>query len=469
MIGQTIGKYRVVSRLGRGGMGTVYKAVDETLGREVAIKSLHPDLADSEVLKRFRAEAVTLARLNHPNIATLYDLTEHEGELLMVMEFVNGETFDTRSERAGPMPIPRASELCLQVLDALAHAHRAGIVHRDLKPANLMLSQSGLVKVMDFGIARMAGTEHLTSDGRMMGTPAYMAPEQVLGQEVDGRADLYAIGVVFYRLLTGALPFTAETDVAMAQKQISGAPTPVRRLRPDIQPECEEILAKALAKSPGDRYQTADEFKSALAPLTAGSVQVAATPRASKRTPVAAIAAAVLLAAVALPSVWLWKKPPAVVARVDPAAVAVVGSATVGPGAPVPAKNAIAPRTFRDVKLLVIDANRKTREQDATLRLGPDALQVLDGTRALASVPYTGIVAVFHSHSKEPRWAAPDGTPVPVAKVGGKFSFLKGDADWITVRTKARFIPIRAKEGAVARMIADIEDRTGVRVTSVAR
>ena len=178
MIGETIGKYRIVARLGRGGMGTVYKAVDQTLEREVAIKVLNPGLAQSDVLKRFRAEAVTLAKLNHPNIATLYELGQHGDELLMVMEFVRGETFDKLSERVGPMPFERAAYLTAQVLDALAHAHRAGVVHRDLKPANLMLSESGVVKVMDFGIARMVGTEHLTSDGLMMGTRPTWRPSR---------------------------------------------------------------------------------------------------------------------------------------------------------------------------------------------------------------------------------------------------------------------------------------------------
>src|SRR5688572_18573515 len=182
MIGETIGKYRIVARLGRGGMGTVYRAVDETLDRDVAIKVLNPGLTETDLLKRFRAEAITLARLNHPNIATIYELGQHGDELLMVMEFVRGETFDKLSERTGPMPFERAAYLCAQVLDALGHAHRSGVVHRDMKPANLMLAESGVVKVMDFGIARIMGTEHLTNDGYMMGTPAYMAPEQVMGE-----------------------------------------------------------------------------------------------------------------------------------------------------------------------------------------------------------------------------------------------------------------------------------------------
>jgi serine/threonine-protein kinase len=269
MLGQTIGKYRIVQRLGRGGMGTVYKAIDETLERDVAIKVLNPGLGDSELLKRFRAEALTLARLNHPNIATLYELTRHDDELLMVMEFVRGEALDKLSERTGPMPFERAAYLCSQVLNALGHAHTAGVVHRDLKPANVMLTDSGIVKVMDFGIARMIGTEHLTNDGFMMGTPAYMAPEQVMGQDVDGRADLYAVGVVLYRLLTGNLPFKADTAIAMVQKQIKDQPTPLRQFRAELPAWCEQILDRALAKAPGERFQTAEEFRAALTRSTA--------------------------------------------------------------------------------------------------------------------------------------------------------------------------------------------------------
>ena len=195
MVGQTVGKYRIVSRLGRGGMGTVYKAVDETLDREVAIKVPQRRIsATPSSCKRFRAEAITLARLNHPNIATLYELAQHDDDLLMVMEFVRGETFDRVSERFGPLPFDRAAHAVLAGARRAGARARAGVVHRDLKPANLMVTDSGLVKVMDFGIARVAGTEHLTSDGYMMGTPAYMAPEQVMGDEIDGRADLYADG-----------------------------------------------------------------------------------------------------------------------------------------------------------------------------------------------------------------------------------------------------------------------------------
>jgi serine/threonine protein kinase len=276
MLGKTIGKYRVVERIGRGGMGTVYKAIDETLNREVAVKVLNPDLGESAVVRRFRAEAMTLARLNHPGIATIYELFRTDDDLLMVMEFVRGETFDRMVERLGPLPPARAGSLGAQVLDALGHAHRVGIVHRDLKPANLMLSEYGAVKIMDFGIARVVGTEHLTSDGLMMGTPAYMAPEQVLATDVDARADLYSVGVVIYRLLSGNLPFKADTAIAMAHKQLKDPPTPLRQFRAELPPWCEDVLWRALAKSPADRFQTADEFRDALIDHGASLVPVTA-------------------------------------------------------------------------------------------------------------------------------------------------------------------------------------------------
>jgi predicted Ser/Thr protein kinase len=264
MVGKTVGKYRFVETLGRGGMGVVYKAIDETLDREVAIKVFSAELDEHHVVKRFRTEATTLARLNHPEIATIYELYRSESDLLMVMEYVSGETLERLSQRSGPLPAERAAYLVAQVLGALDYAHRSGIVHRDLKPANVMVSDEGHVKVMDFGIARVLGATHTTVDGYMMGTPAYMAPEQVLGQEVDPRADLYSVGVVFYRLLTGTLPFRSDTVIGMVQKHVSDAPTPARVHRADIPEWCEVILARALAKQPAERFQTAEQFRQAL-------------------------------------------------------------------------------------------------------------------------------------------------------------------------------------------------------------
>jgi eukaryotic-like serine/threonine-protein kinase len=264
MIGKTVGKYRIVEKIGRGGMGIVYCGVDETLDRRVAIKVINPELVEDEHVRRFRAEAQTLARVNHANIATVYELFRDDDQLLMVMELVRGQSFEQLLERSGALPPERAGMLIAQVLDALTHAHGAGVIHRDLKPANLMLTDSGIVKVMDFGIARVAGTERMTNDGFMVGTPAYMPPEQVRGDNVDGRADLYAVGVVFYRMLTGSLPFKAEAAIAMIQAQLNQtAPLP-RTLRPDLPEWIDGVVMRALAKKPADRYQTAEEFRRAV-------------------------------------------------------------------------------------------------------------------------------------------------------------------------------------------------------------
>ena len=263
MVGQTIGKYRIVEQIGRGGMGTVYKAIDETLNRRVALKLLNADLIDPDAVERFRREALMLAKLNHGRIGAIHELTRDGHDLLMVMEFLEGETFEKLIER-GPMTVPRAVALCSQVLEALEYAHGAGVIHRDLKPANLMLSPSGDIKVMDFGIARVQGSEHLTTNGYMVGTPAYMAPEQVRGEEVDPRMDLYSVAVVLYRMLTHHLPFHGDTAIAMIHSQLNNPPTPPQQFRADLPGWIVGILDRGLAKKPGDRFQSAREFRVAL-------------------------------------------------------------------------------------------------------------------------------------------------------------------------------------------------------------
>ena len=268
MIGRTIGKYRIVGQLGRGGAGVVYKAVDETLHRDVAVKTLNPDLANTEVMSRFRAEATILARLNHPQIATIFELFRADGDLLMVMEFVRGESLDKLSERLGALSPDRAAYIIELILSALEHAHRAGVVHRDVKPANVMVTDEGSIKIMDFGIARVLGAEQKTVDFRLMGTPAYMSPEQVLGEEVDGRSDLYSVGVLFYRLLTGALPFAADTALGMLQRQIRDSPIPLCAHRSGLPEWCESIVQRALAKTQAERFQSAEEFREALSRAT---------------------------------------------------------------------------------------------------------------------------------------------------------------------------------------------------------
>jgi Protein kinase domain len=264
MTGTTIGKYRILGRLGTGGMGTVYKALDETLEREVAIKVLNRGLTDPAIIKRFRAEATTLAKLNHPAIATIYELFQCGDELLIVMEFVRGETVETLLARMGVLTLEQAVFVVDRVLSALAHTHRAGIVHCDIKPSNIMVGVQGGVTIMDFGTARAWDTERAAAHAYMIGTPAYMAPEQVLGHELDGRTDVYAVGVLLYRLVTGALPFTGETAIEAMRKQIADAPTPAAMHRPDLPAWCDRIVERALAKLPTDRFQTAEEFRDAL-------------------------------------------------------------------------------------------------------------------------------------------------------------------------------------------------------------
>jgi eukaryotic-like serine/threonine-protein kinase len=264
LAGTAVGKYRITEHLGSGSTGSVYRAIDETLGRDVALKVLSPSLADAEGLRRFRAEATTLARLNHQEIATIYDLLQSGDDVVMVMELVPGETLERMCDRLGPLSPAHAAQLLDGVLAGLEYTHRAGIVHRDMKPANVMVSEGRLVKIMDFGIAAARGAESGPSAG-LRGTPAYMPPEQVLGQDVDHRTDLYAVGVMFYRLLTGALPFDGSTIEAMLQQQVSDRPTPLRQHRDDLPAWCDDIVTRALAKTPADRFQTATEFRAALA------------------------------------------------------------------------------------------------------------------------------------------------------------------------------------------------------------
>jgi eukaryotic-like serine/threonine-protein kinase len=264
MIGKTIGKYRFVEELGRGPLGAVYKALDETLDREVAVKVLNPELSNSELMKHFQTEATTLARLHHSDIATIHEVHRTDTDLLMVMEFVKGETLDHLSQRCGPLPPERAAYLVAQVLGALEHAHNAGVVHRDLTPSSITVTEHGAIKVMDFGMARVAAADQATSDGLALGPPSYMSPERLAGGEVDGRTDVYSAGVIFYRLLTGHVPFEAATPLEMVQKQLSGAPTPLQTYRQDLPGWCQAIVDRAIARVVDDRFPTAEAFRSTL-------------------------------------------------------------------------------------------------------------------------------------------------------------------------------------------------------------
>jgi serine/threonine-protein kinase len=277
MIGRVLGNYRLVERLGEGAMGAVYKGIDLMVEREVAVKMLRPEIArQPEIVARFHAEGVTLAKLNHPNIATLYSFFREGDEFFMVMEFVAGRTLDVVIREQGAMAPESAVAVASQVLNAVEHAHGLGILHRDLKPANIMLTSS-VVKVTDFGIARALGQARMTREGNIVGTLEYLAPERIRGQEADGRSDLYSVGVVLYEMLSGRLPFERDTEFELMRAQLEETPPAFSSLGlTGVPAQLEAVVFTALAKVPEERFGTAGEFRRALE-LARGSMPVKAT------------------------------------------------------------------------------------------------------------------------------------------------------------------------------------------------
>ncbi|MGH8615215.1 MAG: protein kinase domain-containing protein [Gammaproteobacteria bacterium] len=264
MTADIAGNYRILEKLGEGGMGEVFKGLDLSLERYVAIKALRPELTQHpEVLERFRKEAVALARLNHPNIATLYSFVSHGQGYYMVMEFAPGKTLDrVIAEYGVGLPWNRVLLLFRQALQAIEHAHHQGIVHRDIKPTNMMLSDKETLKVLDFGIARVLDATRFTRTGLVVGTPKYMAPEQITGRQVDERSDIYSLGVVLYEMVAGHVPFKASSEFDLMRAQIEDAPPPLREA--SVPKAIEDAAMRALAKRPEERFQTVSEFMDAL-------------------------------------------------------------------------------------------------------------------------------------------------------------------------------------------------------------
>jgi serine/threonine-protein kinase len=258
------GRYRVISRLGSGGMADVYLAQDQLLGREVAVKVLHHHFAeDQEFVERFRREASSAAGLSHPNIVGIFDRGEWNGTYYIAMEYVAGRSLKTIVREQGPLEPAMAIDIVIQILRAARFAHRRGVIHRDLKPHNVIIDEEGRARVTDFGIAR-AGASDMTLTGSIMGTAQYLSPEQAQGYAVSDASDLYSVGVILYELLTGVVPFEGETAVAIAFKQVSATPRPPSELNPALTPSLDGVVLRALAKDPAERYGNADELIAAL-------------------------------------------------------------------------------------------------------------------------------------------------------------------------------------------------------------
>jgi serine/threonine-protein kinase len=284
------GRYCILSRLGSGGMADVYLARDESLGRLVAIKVLKERLAaDAEFVERFRIEAQAAASLNHPAIVAVYDRGRAGASPYIAMEYVDGESLKQRLRRKGRLSPDEAVATALAVLGALREAHARHIVHRDVTSANVLVDEGGRVKVADFGIARVGASE-LTRTGARLGTSSYLSPEQAQGRSADERSDLYSLGVVVFEMLTGRLPFTGESDLAVALQHVSAAPPNPRSLAPDVPEAYAAVVMKALSKQPADRHQSAEEFAAALrAARDGGHVAPAAVPRPEAGPPAPAV------------------------------------------------------------------------------------------------------------------------------------------------------------------------------------
>jgi beta-lactam-binding protein with PASTA domain/predicted Ser/Thr protein kinase len=264
------GRYRVVNRIGSGGMADVWCADDTQLGRKVALKLLHPRFAeDDEFVERFRREASSAAGLQHPNVVGVFDRGEWDGTYYIAMEYLPGRTLKQLVRDHGALDPALAVSLVVQILKAARFAHRRGIVHRDIKPHNVIVDEEGRAKVTDFGIAR-AGASDMTETGSIMGTAQYLSPEQAQGHPVDSRADLYSIGVVLYELLTGHVPFDGESPVTIALKHVSEDPVPPGQMNPEVSPELDAVVMRAMAKDPNQRFQDADSFVAALQHAMAG-------------------------------------------------------------------------------------------------------------------------------------------------------------------------------------------------------
>lgn len=283
---QKIGRYEVIDELGRGAMGSVFRANDPAVGRVVAVKTILPAVLASEDGKefrdRFQREARAAGALAHPGIVPVFDVGEHEGMPYLVMEYVNGQTLAQAMRQGGLATLERICEIGQQIADALAYAHRSGVVHRDIKPANILLTSpevygSERAKITDFGVAKLF-TSDLTNTGKMVGTPTFMPPEQFTGAPIDGRTDIFSVGVILYWMTTGEQPFAGETMTSVSYKVVHTDPIPPSKLNPAVSPALEAVILKCMAKNPADRFQTGDELSRALVALRSNAAAAGHDP-----------------------------------------------------------------------------------------------------------------------------------------------------------------------------------------------
>jgi eukaryotic-like serine/threonine-protein kinase len=262
MIGTVLsGRYRLDSKLGSGGMSTVYLAIDETLERPVAVKVLHAEISDQpDQIERFRREARSVAKLSHPNVVAVIDAGQDAGHPYIVFEYIDGETLKQRIERIGALPLDESAAYTIEVGRGLVAAHARNLVHRDVKPQNVLIDPEGRAKVTDFGIARSLEAKGLTATGRVLGTTDYVAPEQAMGQEIDARSDVYSLGVLLYEMLTGEVPFHAETQVGVAMKHVNEPLPDAQERRPEVSAALAAVVETATAKDPERRYPTMAEM-----------------------------------------------------------------------------------------------------------------------------------------------------------------------------------------------------------------
>lgn len=257
---KTVGKYKILREIGKGGMAIVYKALEPKTQRSVALKVLLPSMVDRSTAERFNRESQAMARLKHPNIIEVYDYGMTGGQHYLAMEFIEGESLKTLVKRKGPLSVEESLDIITQVGKALAYAHSEGMIHRDIKSGNIMITKEGKVKVMDFGLVQIAGVTRVTAEGSAVGTVEYMSPEQASDEELDSRSDIYSLGVTMYEMLTGHPPFEANSFQAVLMKQRYEAAPPMKQLRPQIPQEMERITQKAMAKDIAQRYQKVEEL-----------------------------------------------------------------------------------------------------------------------------------------------------------------------------------------------------------------